>query len=243
MGPAFVRTPRLHDARYEEILKESGALERETAAIRRGIRETKQQIDELVKRSVHVGRELERTDRAITTAAEEMAAVDAELAAARRERQVVAERLSAVEAMAATIRRQLAATPQVITEPPALPPAAEAPIRLRVDVESLRLFVEGVAEQGGALGVKQRPLAVDVATAFLARGEPEFAEEQGAGAKEFEKPCSLRRPNRKAVCPCRSCARKNSTPCSTSGAGNGRWHSHRMNDDREARGGTTGVPI
>ena len=37
VGPAFIRTPRLHDARYEEILRDSGALERELSALRRAI--------------------------------------------------------------------------------------------------------------------------------------------------------------------------------------------------------------
>jgi chromosome segregation protein len=138
VGPAFVRTPRLHDARYEEILRESGSLEREMATLRRGIRETRQQIEELTARSNVVRTELDEADRAITSAAEEMAAVEAELAAARREGQMVSERLSSVEAMAAVVREQLSSRHDVVTELPPLPPMPEPPTRLRVDVETLR---------------------------------------------------------------------------------------------------------
>ncbi|HKN47153.1 MAG TPA: hypothetical protein VJ144_04190, partial [Candidatus Polarisedimenticolia bacterium] len=137
VGPAFVLTPHGRNTRQDEILREAGAIEREMATVRRGIRETRQERDEITKRAAELRSRLEETDQSITKAAERMAGVEADLSAAHREDQLVRDRIAAVEAMAAAAREQLASHAPTLPSPQ-LPPLPEPPVRMHVEVEALR---------------------------------------------------------------------------------------------------------
>jgi chromosome segregation protein len=138
VGPAFVRTPPGHDRRIEELQRDLGALERDLAATHRGVREGRQRLAEVTARAEGVRADLEEADRGITRAADEMGAVDRETGALRRERQLVSDRAATVEAAVAASRLTLAEMPVSAAELPTLPPIAEPPVHLRVEVEALR---------------------------------------------------------------------------------------------------------
>jgi chromosome segregation protein len=138
VGPAFVRTPPGHDRRIEELQRDLGALERDLAATHREVREGRQRLAEVSARADAVRAELEEADRAITRTADEMGALERELTSLRRERRLVADRAATVEAAAAAARLTLTNLPVAPAELPALPPIAEPPVHLRVEVEALR---------------------------------------------------------------------------------------------------------
>jgi chromosome segregation protein len=138
IGPAFVRTSPGLDARLEEIRRAGGALDRELARVRRATREARQRMVEIVGRAEVVAKSLEEADRSITAAADELATSRTELAALTREEQLVAERLGAVEASILGLGQRLDGMPIAPPAPAPLPPFAEPPVHLRVEVEALR---------------------------------------------------------------------------------------------------------
>ncbi len=144
VGPAWVRTPARLRAGTEGVRREIGAIDRELGAARRAVREGRQAQAELQERGREVRAQLQDLDARIAAAVEDMSASAAEAAAFRREQDVVGERLRAVLATATATRARLAgaADPDRFAagEPalPPLPPHAEPPVGLRVEVESLR---------------------------------------------------------------------------------------------------------
>jgi chromosome segregation protein len=140
VGPSVVRTAPGADARLEEVRRQSAAIERELAAVRRGLREGRRDSAETVRSLEGIRSDLDENDRLLTAAAEEQAAFAAELTARRREEQLVGEREAAVRAAAESARERLAAVAatEPSASPPTLPPMPEPPISLRVDVEALR---------------------------------------------------------------------------------------------------------
>jgi chromosome segregation protein len=138
VGPLAVHGPAGIDARLEGVRRESAALERELAGMRRQVREGKLQEEALRARAEGVRTELERIDRLITAAAEEAAQAKAQVAALGREEQLVTERFAAAAASAQGARRRMEETPVAAGEMPALPPMPEPPVHLRVEVEALR---------------------------------------------------------------------------------------------------------
>src|SRR5439155_7406122 len=138
VGPSFVRTSPGSEARLEEVRRMSAALDRDMAGVRRGLRETRQGLAASAGRAEAVRTRLEEADRAITTAADEMSSVSADMAAMAREEQVLAERSAAVQASVDGLADRLASMPEPVVELPPLPPPAEPPVHLRVEVEALR---------------------------------------------------------------------------------------------------------
>jgi chromosome segregation protein len=138
VGPAFVRTAHGRDARLEDVRRMGAALDREMARVHRGLRETRQRLMEVAGRAEVVGRGLEEADRSITAAADEMAGQSADLAALAREQQLLSERSTAVEAAIFGLGERLSSRHDASIEPAPLPPIAEPPIHLRVEVEALR---------------------------------------------------------------------------------------------------------
>jgi chromosome segregation protein len=138
VGPLAVSAPAGIDARLEGVRRESAAMERELAGIRRRIREGRREVDEMGARAEALRAELEGIDRLITTAAEEEAQAKSEVAALSREEQLLTERLAAGAESAQIARRRLEETPAAAGEGPGLPPMPEPPVHLRVEVEALR---------------------------------------------------------------------------------------------------------
>jgi chromosome segregation protein len=138
VGPIFVRTAHGRDSRLDEIRRTGAVLDREMARVRRGMREARQRMMQVTGRAEVVGRGLEEADRSITAAAEEMAAHAAELAALAREQQLVSERLSAVDAAIVGLGERLSSRHDDSVDPAPLPPVADPPVHLRVEVEALR---------------------------------------------------------------------------------------------------------
>lgn len=138
VGTTFVRTPAGRDSRLEQVRRESASIERTLAGIRRGLREGHGRLNEIVSRTEALSRQLEETDTAITSAADELAEVETERTSLRRQEELVTERIATVEASARAARERLAREPDALLDAPALPPMAEPPIHLRVEVEALK---------------------------------------------------------------------------------------------------------
>jgi chromosome segregation protein len=138
VGPSFVRAAPGQDGHLDRVRRDSASIDRELSAARRGIREAKQRLKEMEGRSAALRAALSEADGQITAAADEMGAVVSEMTSLAREEGLVHDRVGVVEAIAATARDRLAETPAAPAHVPALPPAAEPPVNLRVDVEALR---------------------------------------------------------------------------------------------------------
>jgi chromosome segregation protein len=156
IGPTFVRTAPGQDVRLEDVRRSSAALERELARVRRGLREGRRQMVEVAGRAEVVAASLEETDRSITAAADAMANVSAELAALNREVELVGERHATVETAIGSIGDGLSTRSRDVAERIPLPPRAEPPVHLRVEVEALRRersrLEAGVERAGRELG-------------------------------------------------------------------------------------------
>jgi chromosome segregation protein len=138
VGPGVVRTaPSPTDdelaARREEV-----AIIRDLARVRKELGEKREVMDAVRSDLAEVSQALAATDAKITEAAERMGALGVELIAAERERTLMAERLTRVEEQIRATRAALAGVPADSGDLPVLPPHAEPPIGLRVEIESLR---------------------------------------------------------------------------------------------------------
>jgi chromosome segregation protein len=110
-----------------------------------------------------------------------MAAHSAELAALAREQQLLSERLAAVDASILGLGEQLSSRHDASVDPAPLPPIAEPPVHLRVEVEALRrergrleAGVERARRELGTLAAED-PIALRQSVAA--------AEEERAGAE------------------------------------------------------------
>jgi chromosome segregation protein len=138
IGPSFVRTAPGHGRGIEELQRDVGRVERELGGVHREAREARERLVALDASAEALRTRLEETDRLITAAADEMALRAGELASLRREEQVIADRAATVEAAATSARVALSEVPASPVDIPALPPAPEPPIHLRVEVEAIR---------------------------------------------------------------------------------------------------------
>jgi chromosome segregation protein len=139
VGPAFVRTASGPDGRLDQARREMAAIDHEMAGVQRAVRDHRARLSEVVARAGIVKAEIDELDRSITAAAEEMAERRSEASAVAREEQLIGERVAAVQLAAAGVRDRLsAAVPSGPDELPSVPPIAEPPVHLRVEVEALR---------------------------------------------------------------------------------------------------------
>jgi chromosome segregation protein len=138
VGPSVVRTAptptedELH-ARRQEV-----TAVRDLARARKELDAKRTEVEVVVAGLRGVAEALAQIDAKITEAAERMGAVGVELATAGRERALLAERLRGVEEQIRATRAALAQLPSEPAELPPLPPHAEPPIGLRVEIEALR---------------------------------------------------------------------------------------------------------
>ncbi|MDQ4005579.1 MAG: AAA family ATPase, partial [Actinomycetota bacterium] len=140
VGPALVRTAPVPGEDELAVRREEVSIDGELGRTRKRRADRTSLLEGLRKEHEGLERGLKHGDGLITVAAERMARVDAELAALRREREVLEERLAGIEEhviqSAASLDRD--AGDDAEDELPDLPPAAEPPVALRVEVESLR---------------------------------------------------------------------------------------------------------
>jgi chromosome segregation protein len=139
VGPAVVRTAPVPTEEHLAVRREEVTVDRDLARASRELAGKRQALARLHAERASVEEALRRTDALITAAADRMARMDADLAALRREREVLEHRLTGVEENVGSATAALGEGPG---EPEVgldeLPPVAEPPIALRVEVEALR---------------------------------------------------------------------------------------------------------
>jgi chromosome segregation protein len=138
VGPGLVRTAPTPSEDELAARREEVAAVRDTGRARKELETQRAELETVAAQLTEVVEALGRTDAKITEAAERMGELGLDLGAAERERGLLAERLSGVEE---TIRATTASVAAIPVETPnlrSLPPHAEPPMGLRVEVESLR---------------------------------------------------------------------------------------------------------
>ena len=138
IGPTIVRTDAAPDAGAEALRREMESTERDIDRTERALAPKRTRLDELDREIEQVTTSLDRTDALITAAAERMARLATDLASLQKEEELLAERLSGLDDAAAAWREALRSGPPRHHELPPLPPHPEAPLALRVEVETLR---------------------------------------------------------------------------------------------------------
>jgi chromosome segregation protein len=138
VGPAQVRTAPTPSEDEIAARREQIAVERDAARARRHLAARREALALVDAELAEVAEALRGADEQITKAAERMGHIDADLAAIRRERQVLDERLAGIDDTVTRAGHTLEEHPDVPDEASELPPAAEPPLELRVEVEALR---------------------------------------------------------------------------------------------------------
>ncbi len=140
VGPSVIRTAAEADARAQALKAELQVVDHELAAARSALKPKADRLDALTSELMQVAADLEAADRRITEAADQLGRLAPQLSSLEKERELLEERLAGLDDAAEGWRETLqAATPSDDDrEPPPLPPVPEAPLALRVDVETLR---------------------------------------------------------------------------------------------------------
>jgi len=139
IGPAVIHTAREEDARLREILAELQVLAHDLTATERQLGERRGRLDEIGDEIGFLREQTDAADADITAAADRLIAFERDLAALRKEQELLEVRISSIRESAATWRDRLGALERAAgEEPPELPPLPQAPIQVRVAVETLR---------------------------------------------------------------------------------------------------------
>jgi len=139
VGPAVIHTAREADVRLREILAELQVLAHDLSATDQQLRPRTARLDEIGGEVSFLQEQIDAADAEITDAAGRSTAAERELVAMRTEADLLGQRLAAVTEAATAARDRLTAMgPSVDAVIPDLPPLPQAPIHLRVSVETLR---------------------------------------------------------------------------------------------------------
>ena len=139
VGPAVIHTARRADVRLREILAELQVLAHDLSATDQQLRPRIARLDEIGGEVAFLQEQIEAADAEITDAAGRSNVAERELVAMRTEADLLGQRLAAVTETATAARDRLTAMgPAVDAVIPDLPPLPQAPIHLRVSVETLR---------------------------------------------------------------------------------------------------------
>jgi chromosome segregation protein len=139
VGPAVIHTAREADVRLREILAELQVLAHDLSATDQQLRPRTARLEEIGGEVTFLQEQIDAADAEITEAAGRSTAAERELVAMRTEADLLAQRLAAVSETATAARDRLTAMgPAVDAAIPDLPPLPQAPIHLRVSVETLR---------------------------------------------------------------------------------------------------------
>jgi chromosome segregation protein len=142
VGPAVVRTAPAPTEEELTVRRQEVTADRDLTRVNRELTGKRQALAKLHAERASVEEFLRRTDALITAAADRLARLDGDVAALRREGEILEHRLAGVEEDlgSATLaledpERSLEADAEAEAD---LPPVAEPPIALRVEVEALR---------------------------------------------------------------------------------------------------------
>ncbi len=139
VGPAVIHTAREADVRLREIRAELQVLAHDLSATDQQLRPRTERLEEIGGEVTFLQEQIDAADAEITDAAGRSTAAERELVAMRTEADLLAQRLAAVTEAATAARDRLAAMgPTAGAAIPDLPPLPQAPIQLRVSVETLR---------------------------------------------------------------------------------------------------------
>jgi len=138
VGPGVVRTAWSRERDAEVIRREDEAMGRDLARLRSQLAGKRGRMTQIEDELESVESELAGHDARITAAAEQMARLGSDLTTLARERGLLEERLERIEEGARSSREALAKIPPESEVLAPLPPHAEPPIALRVEVEALR---------------------------------------------------------------------------------------------------------
>jgi len=139
VGPAVIHTAREADVRLREIRAELQVLAHDLSATDQQLRPRTARLNEIGGEVSFLQEQIDAADAEITEAAGRSIAAEHELVAMRTEADLLAQRLAAVTETATAARDRLTAIgPTVDAVIPDLPPLPQAPIHLRVSVETLR---------------------------------------------------------------------------------------------------------
>jgi chromosome segregation protein len=139
VGPAVIHTAREADVRLREIRAELQVLAHDLSATDQQLRPRTERLEEIGGEVTFLQEQIEAADAEITDAAGRSTAAEHELVAMRTEADLLAQRFAAVTEAATAARDRLAAMgPTAGVAIPDLPPLPQAPIQLRVSVETLR---------------------------------------------------------------------------------------------------------
>jgi chromosome segregation protein len=139
IGPAVIHTAKEADARLREILAELQVLAHDLSATERQLRDRRERLAQVGEEIGFLQEQTDAADADITAAADRLAAFERGLAALAKERELLEFRIASVQESATTWRDRLGALERSVTdELPDLPPLPQAPIQVRVSVESLR---------------------------------------------------------------------------------------------------------
>jgi len=138
VGPAVIHTATGDSDLAREIRAELAVVDHDLQGARHTVRPKRDRLEEIVGELDAITEEMAATDAEITRAAERLAASASDLASFRKEEEIIGQRVASLDESAGTWRESLAGAEPEPPEPPELPPAAEPPIRVRVEVETLR---------------------------------------------------------------------------------------------------------
>lgn len=137
LGRSFVWSPA-GTSSHEDLVTAAADAEEGRRVVDAKLSVRRERLSALSSRGEEIRRKLEGTDAKITEAAEKLAATKGEVAALRRERASLEERRVVAEEAAREARQRMDEAAAPLPEPPFVPPHAEPPVHLRVEVEALR---------------------------------------------------------------------------------------------------------
>ncbi len=139
VGPAVIHTFGEADARLREIRAELQVLAHDLAATDQQLRPRTERLEEIAGEVTFLQEQVDAADIDITESAERLTVLERDLAGLHKEEELLAQRVAALEEAATTAAERLAAMGPRATEPlPELPPLPQAPVQVRVLVETLR---------------------------------------------------------------------------------------------------------
>ncbi|MEP6757795.1 MAG: hypothetical protein ABJB55_01215, partial [Actinomycetota bacterium] len=184
VGPAVIHTAKEADVRLREIRAELQVLAHDLSATEQQLRPRTERLDEIAGEVLFLQEQIEAADADITEAAERLITAERELAAMHKEEELLAQRLGVVAETASAARERIAEMgPGAAEEAPELPPLPQAPIQVRVTVETLRRERANQDHRVSELRVERDQLAAhdparlraELAAAETARTEAETA--------------------------------------------------------------------
>ena len=184
IGPAVIHTAREADVRLREIRAELQLLAHDLSATEQQLRPRRERIDEIAQETSFLSEQIDAADADITAAAVRLSVLERDLAGLDKEREMLTRRVAGLDESMTTWRDRLAAIgPVMVEDVPDMPPMPQAPIGVRVTVETLRRDRAQLDARAAQLRAERDELAAhdpvrlraDLETAEAARAHAEQA--------------------------------------------------------------------